>query len=186
MDGRWLWGGVGWAVECPETIRAWLSLLCLWGRLGRVWHPPRQDPRRSRETWEHHAKRVEGECDTAGLETDCDALRVVHRLWSACWRFRTTWFLCPHCASLCLQGHMQTCGECKPEQRIRDRLPRLLCKAQHAEQDLACYRFSVLMPWVNTQVNWFCFMKTVFSGQNIVINLPLLYRRFITLDRFAL
>ena len=42
--------------------------------------PPGQDPRRSHETWEHHAKRVEGECDTAGLETDCDALRVVHRL----------------------------------------------------------------------------------------------------------
>lgn len=39
--------------------------------------PPGQDPRRSRETWKHQAKRVQAECDTVGLETDCDALRVV-------------------------------------------------------------------------------------------------------------
>ena len=52
--------------------------------------PPGQDPRRSRETWEHQAKRVQAECDTVGLETDCGALRVVHILWSACWRFWTT------------------------------------------------------------------------------------------------
>lgn len=147
--------------------------------------PPGQDPRRSRETWEHQAKRVvEGECETAGLETvmlsewstDCDLLAGGSRPRDFC---------VPTVLSLCLQD-VQIHGECKPEQRIRDQLPHSLCKAQQAEQDLACYRFSVLMPGVNTQVNWFCFMKTVLSGQNIVINLPLLYRRFITLDRCAL
>ena len=50
-------------------------------------------------------------------------------------------FVSPVCLP-CLQSHMQTNGECKPEQRVRDQLPRSLCKTQHAEQDLACYRFS--------------------------------------------
>lgn len=51
-------------------------------------------------------------------------------------------FCVPSVLALCLQSQMQTNGECKPEQRVRDQLPRSLCKTQHAEQDLACYRFS--------------------------------------------
>lgn len=51
-------------------------------------------------------------------------------------------FCVPSVLSLCLQSHVQTSGECKPEQRIRDQLPRSLCKAQQAEPDLACFRFS--------------------------------------------